>query len=108
MSISIRDVLTDILWQGAQKMPAEAIENEVIEYLDRHACVQDDQGHRLAVRNGYVTNRFFRARRMPVGAIGMLGLAIVCFFHPQLAAWSHLGKTIGISFSDCLPTVQIR
>jgi len=29
--------------------------------------------------------------------LGMWGLAIVCFFHPQLAAWSHLGNAIGIS-----------
>ena len=97
MSISSRDVLTDILRQGAQKMLAEAIENEVVEYLDRHACMRDDQGHRLAVRNGYVSDKFFQARRMPVGALGMWGLAIVCFFHPQLAAWSHLGNAIGIS-----------
>ena len=34
---------------------------------------------------------------MPVGALGMWGLAIACFFHPQLAAWSHLGNAIGIS-----------
>jgi len=97
MSISIRDVLTDILRQGAQKMSAEAIENEVVEYLDRHACVRDDQCHRLVVRNGYVSHKFFQARRMSVGALGMWDLAIVCFFHPQLAARSHLGNAIGIS-----------
>ncbi len=98
MSMSNQDVLTNILRQGTQKMPAEAIENEVVEYLDRHACVWDDQGHRLAVRNGYVSHKFFRARRMPVGALGMSGLAIVCFFHLQLADWSRLGNSIGISF----------
>lgn len=46
---------------------------------------------------GYVSDKLFRARRMPVGALGMWGLAIACFFHPQLAAWSHLGNAIGIS-----------
>ena len=46
---------------------------------------------------GYVSDKLFQARRMPVGALGMWGLAIVCFFHPQLAAWSHLGNAIGIS-----------
>ena len=46
---------------------------------------------------GYVSDKLFQARRMPVGALGMWGLAIACFFHPQLAAWSHLGNAIGIS-----------
>jgi sugar phosphate permease len=46
---------------------------------------------------GYVSDKLFKARRMPVGALGMWGLAIVCFFHPRLAAWSHLGNAIGIS-----------
>ncbi len=46
---------------------------------------------------GYVSDKLFQSRRMPVGALGMWGLAIVCFFHPQLAAWSHLGNAIGIS-----------
>ena len=46
---------------------------------------------------GYVSDKLFQARRMPVGALGMWGLAIVCFFHPQLAAWSHFGNAIGIS-----------
>ena len=46
---------------------------------------------------GYVSDKLFQARRMPVGALGMWGLAIACLFHPQLAAWSHLGNAIGIS-----------
>ncbi|MHC4330183.1 MAG: MFS transporter [Planctomycetota bacterium] len=46
---------------------------------------------------GYVSDKLFQSRRMPVGALGMWGLAITCFFHPQLAAWSHLGNAIGIS-----------
>jgi len=46
---------------------------------------------------GYVSDKLFQARRMPVGALGMWGLAIACLFHPKLAAWSHLGNAIGIS-----------
>jgi sugar phosphate permease len=46
---------------------------------------------------GYVSDKLFQARRMPVGALGMWGLAITCLFQPQLAAWSHLGNAIGIS-----------
>ncbi len=46
---------------------------------------------------GYVSDKFFNSRRMPVGALGMWGLAIICFFHPQLAASGQLGNAIGIS-----------
>ena len=46
---------------------------------------------------GYVSDKLFNSRRMPVGALGMWGLAIVCFFHPQLATLGHLGNAIGIS-----------
>ena len=49
------------------------------------------------VAAGYVSDKLFQARRMPVGALGMWGLAITCLFHPQLAGWSHLGNAIGIS-----------
>lgn len=49
------------------------------------------------VSAGYVSDKLFQARRMPVGALGMWGLAIACLFQPQLAAWSHLGNAIGIS-----------
>ncbi len=46
---------------------------------------------------GYVSDKLFQSRRMPVGALGMWGVAIFCIFHPRLAAWSHLGNAIGIS-----------
>ncbi|MFH1718261.1 MAG: MFS transporter [Planctomycetota bacterium] len=49
------------------------------------------------VAAGYVSDKLFQAKRMPVGALGMWGLAITCLFQPQLAAWSHLGNAIGIS-----------
>ena len=49
------------------------------------------------VAAGYASDKLFQARRMPVGALGMWGLAITCLFQPQLAAWSHLGNAIGIS-----------
>jgi transposase-like protein len=66
MSISSRDVLTDILRQGAQKMLADAIENEVAEYLDRHSCIRDDQCHRLVVRNGHLPARAIQTGVGPV------------------------------------------
>jgi transposase-like protein len=57
LSIQPRDVLTDLLRQGAQQMLAKAIENEVAEYVERHACMQDDRGHRQVVRNGHLPAR---------------------------------------------------
>jgi putative transposase len=57
LSIRPRDVLTDLLRQGAQQMLAQAIENEVAEYVERHACMQDDRGHRQVVRNGHLPAR---------------------------------------------------
>jgi len=62
LSIRPRDVLTDILRQGAQEMLAMAIENEVAEYIERHAALRDGQGHRLVVRNGRLP-----ARRIQTG-----------------------------------------
>jgi len=52
-----RDVLSDILRQGAQQMLAAAIENEVAEYIGCYAQERDNEGHRLAVRNGCLPTR---------------------------------------------------
>jgi len=52
-----RDVLTEILRQGAQRMLAQAIENEVQEYLQIHADEVDTAGHRQVVRNGHMASR---------------------------------------------------
>ena len=57
VSIGSRDVLNEILRQGAQQMLTQAIENEVAEYLGRHAEQRDDDGRRLVVRNGYLPAR---------------------------------------------------
>ena len=57
LSMQPRDVLSDILRQGAQQMLATAIENEVAEYLGCHAQARDSEGHRLVVRNGYLPTR---------------------------------------------------
>jgi len=57
LSMKARDVLSDILRQGAQQMLAAAIENEVAEYIGGHAQVRDREGHRLVVRNGSLPAR---------------------------------------------------
>ena len=48
-------------------MLAMTIENEVDEYLDRLACVRDDQGHQLVVRNGHLPARTIQTGIGPVG-----------------------------------------
>lgn len=66
MSMSSRDVLTDILRRGAQDMLAEAIENEVAEYIRTHSHHRDGQGRRLVVRNGHLPERTIRTGIGPV------------------------------------------
>jgi putative transposase len=57
VSIGSKDVLNEILRQGAQQMLAHAIENEVAEYLRRHADQHDTDGRQLVVRNGHLPSR---------------------------------------------------
>jgi len=52
-----RDVLTEILREGAQEMLTRAIEVEVAEWIDAHGHVRDARGHRQVVRNGYLPTR---------------------------------------------------
>jgi len=66
VSIGSRDVLTEILRQGAQEMLAQAIENEVAEYIETHANRHDNQGRRQVVRNGYLPARTIRTGVGPV------------------------------------------
>ena len=56
-SSSAKDVMTEILREGAQQMLAAAVEAEVADWIDRHAHVKDDQGHRQVVRNGHLPER---------------------------------------------------
>src|SRR5271170_957069 len=52
-----KDVLSDILRQGARKLLADAVEAEVSEWIDQHAHWRDDQGRRQVVRNGHLPSR---------------------------------------------------
>lgn len=54
---SSRDVLTDILREGAQRLLGQAIEAEVAVYIEAHADQRDAAGHRLVVRNGHKDER---------------------------------------------------
>ncbi|KPK50432.1 MAG: transposase [Planctomycetes bacterium SM23_25] len=52
-----KDVLTEVLREGAQQMLATAIQQEVAEYIEAHAGERDGSGHRLVVRNGHLPQR---------------------------------------------------
>jgi transposase-like protein len=52
-----RDVLSEILREGAQQMLTAAIEAEVREWIDGHQHLRDERGHRQVVRNGYLPER---------------------------------------------------
>jgi putative transposase len=52
-----RDVLSDVLREGAQRMLTQAIEAEVAEWIDQHASLKGEDGHRLVVRNGFLPSR---------------------------------------------------
>jgi len=54
---SSRDVLTEVLRTGAQRLLAQMIEMEVKGWIDAHAALVDAQGHRCVVRNGRLPSR---------------------------------------------------
>ena len=61
---SARDILTDVLRDGAQQMLATAIEAEVDDYLAGRATTVDAVGRRYVVRNGHLPQR---AIQTPLG-----------------------------------------
>ena len=52
-----KDVLSDILRHGAQKMLAQAIDAEVQDWLEQRAECRDESGRQQLVRNGYLPER---------------------------------------------------
>ena len=52
-----RDVLTEILRDGAQRMLGQAIEAEVLAFLESHSHIVDEKGHRQVVGNGRLPAR---------------------------------------------------
>ena len=51
------DPLTEVLQAGAHKLLAQAIEAEVVSFLEAYAALVDDAGRRRVVRNGYLPER---------------------------------------------------
>ena len=56
-SMESKDVLTEILRDGAQALLVQAVEAEVGEWIDRHTHLTDGNGHRQVVRNGHLPKR---------------------------------------------------
>ena len=52
-----KDVLSDILRHGAQRMLAQAVEAEVADWLSAQAEHRDGRGRQQVVRNGYMPQR---------------------------------------------------
>jgi len=65
-STKSRDVLTEILRQGAREMLAMAIENEVAQYIADHEQNRDANGHHMVVRNGHLSARTIQTGVGPV------------------------------------------
>ena len=53
----VRDVLTEIAREGARKMLAKALEDEVAAYIGAAVEERDEDGRRLVVRNGHADER---------------------------------------------------
>jgi putative transposase len=52
-----RDVMTEILRAGAQKMLTQMVQQEVDDWLAERASLLDEQGRRQVVRNGFLPKR---------------------------------------------------
>src|SRR5919107_5155553 len=61
-----QDVLTDLLRDGARRLLAQAIEDEVAAWIDDHAHLKDDQGRRQVVRNGHLPGRAIQTGIGPI------------------------------------------
>jgi putative transposase len=49
--------LEGLLQEGARRMLMQAVEAEVEAYIEKHAEIRDEDGHRLVVRNGHLPER---------------------------------------------------
>jgi putative transposase len=56
-SESFTDALTAVLQQGARKLIAQAVEEELQGFLKQHKGLKDEQGRQAVVRNGYLPER---------------------------------------------------
>jgi transposase-like protein len=52
-----KDMLTEVLREGAQKLLAEAVQAELEELLEEYEAQRDEEGRQRLVRNGYLPKR---------------------------------------------------
>jgi len=52
-----RDVLTEVLRDGAQRLLAQAVDAEVSDWIERHAALTNEHGRQQVVRNGHHPSR---------------------------------------------------
>ena len=55
--VGAKDVMTEILREGAQRMLVQAIQEEVEEWVGQRVHLRDGQGRQQVVRNGYLPKR---------------------------------------------------
>ncbi len=63
---TFKESLDEIIRKGAQQLLTVAVEAEVKEYLERYKNDRDKDGHRLAVRNGYMPEREIMSSSGPI------------------------------------------
>ena len=70
---AVLDVLTEVLREGARTLLAQAIEEEVAEFLQRHRDQKDESGRARLGRNGYLPGRMIQTGigGVPVTAPGV-------------------------------------
>ncbi len=54
---AFEDQLTEVLRNGARALLAQAVEAEVAGFLDKHADLKTEEGHRRVVRHGHLPER---------------------------------------------------
>lgn len=54
---SFSDALSELIRTGARQMIAQAVEAELVEFLEHYRSLRDEQGRQAVVRNGYLPQR---------------------------------------------------
>lgn len=95
-----RDVLSEILREGAQRLLAQAIDAEVDDWIEQHAGVKDDSGHQQVVRNGHHPTRTL------VTGVGPVAVSQPRVLDRRIAACrkapiiDDAGRTVGLAHED--------
>lgn len=59
-SSEFKNSLEEILREGARRLLEQAIENEVMEYIEQFKSLKNEDDRRLVTRNGYLPERFIQ------------------------------------------------